>query len=109
VKIEAQFEMKMEKIFTTFFYRVICLVAKKCHKKIGKLLENLMIIILFSFVFFLYKPFSVYYDPFLAAAAATADPNYRLQVKYPFYDFYIIFCSFFYDFVLYISMTLNSI
>jgi hypothetical protein len=25
---------------------------------------------------------SVYYDPFLAAHAATADPNYRLQVSF---------------------------
>lgn len=25
---------------------------------------------------------SVYYDPFLAAHAATQDPNYRLQVRY---------------------------
>lgn len=30
--------------------------------------------------FFQMKSFSVYYDPFLAAAAAQADPNYRLQV-----------------------------
>jgi hypothetical protein len=43
---------------------------------------------------------SVYYDPFLAAHAATADPNYRLQVSICLlYFFYvgIIDCSLAYD------------
>jgi len=33
---------------------------------------------------------SVYYDPFLAAHAATADPNYRLQVSICLLSFFYI-------------------
>lgn len=33
-----------------------------------------------TFVIFIFS--SVYYDPFLAAHAATQDPNYRLQVRH---------------------------
>lgn len=39
-----------------------------------------------TFVIFIFS--SVYYDPFLAAHAATQDPNYRLQVRHEiFTDF----------------------
>lgn len=43
---------------------------------------------------FLYFPaHSMYYDPFLAAAAANADPSYRLQVRNAF-DFILFIDSF---------------